>query len=303
MKILNGILVAIVLIFINIYFANSQNKQKNLIQKPIIFELGANLEYSTASSFYNLNDSLVSSLIFNSNDTSRRYTFDFYHTCVIIQARYYLDEQFKIFINIPISFFELEEKYFRDKYGYRDGKQNYTLNRVDNVELGISKLWNIGSITTGFASSIRIPTGFHYGLYDDPNYSFLSDGALEFLLETEMDIKLKQYSFENDFILNFRGEEFKNCVIWNSGIGLHTVPNTKLKLFSEIHLSTEKFTNQTRPLVPNQEVSQENNYYAGAQLTLLFSRELYTKFGYKVSLYGKNSWKKGTAYFQVLYRI
>ena len=303
MKILKIYVILFILPFLHFDNANSQIKQRNVIPKPIKWEFGVNLGYATASSFYNLNDSLISSLTYTDGDTSKRYTFDFYHTALTLQARYYLEEEFNLFLNVPISFYELEEKYLRDNYGYRETKQNYSLNRIDNIEFGISKLWKIGSITTGLASSIRIPTGFHYGLYDDQNYEFLSDGALEFLLGTELDIKIKQYSFENVFILNMRGEEFKNCISWNSGIGIHTVPNTELKLFIEILLSTEKFTNQTRPLVPRQEVSQENNYTAGAELTVLFTRQIYTQFGYQVSLAGKNSWKKGSAHFQFLYRI
>lgn len=283
--------------------AYSQTRQRTQLQKPINWEFGASLGYTTASSFYNLNDSLISSLTEEIGDTSRRYTFDFYHTLFTIQARYYFDENFKMFLNVPISFFELEEKYSRNDYGYREGKKNYTLNRIDNVELGISKQWTIGSIKTGVASSVKIPTGFHNGLYDDPNYEFLSDRALEWHLETELDLQVKQYSFENNVAFDLRGEEFENQIIWNAGIGIQTIPNTELKLFTEIILSTAKYTSETRPLIPHQEVSQEDNYYAGTQLTLLFSREIYTKFGYQVSLYGKNSWKKGMAYFQILYRI
>ncbi len=281
----------------------SQQKKQELIPKPIKWEFGVKVGYSTASSFYNLNDSIVASLIYALQDTIKHYTFDFYHTSVVLQARYYLDEKFKLFFNMPIGFFELEEKYLRDEYGYREKKKNLTLNRIDNIEIGISKFWVVGALTSGLAGSVRIPTGFYNGLYDDPNYEFLSDGAMEWHLETEIDVQMKQYSFENNLAIDFRGEEFENRIIWNAGIGIQTVPNTELKLFSEMHLSTQKFTNQTRPLVPHQEVAQENNYYAGAEFTMLFSREVFTKFGYQVSLAGKNSWKKGTAYLQFLYRI
>lgn len=280
-----------------------QQKKTQIIPKPVKWEFGLSLGYTTASSFYNINDSLVVSAIYALQDTIKHYTFDFYHTSITLQARYYIEDKFKVFFNMPIGFFELDETYQRDEYGYREAKKQYTLNRIDNLELGISKLWIIGAITTGLAGSVRIPTGFHNGLYDNPDYEFLSDGAMEWHLESEIDVQVKQYSLKNNLAFDLRGEEFENRVIWNAGIGIQTVPNTELKLFSEMHLSTEKFTNQTRPLVPNQEVAQENNYFAGAEFTMLFSREVLAKFGYQVSLAGKNSWKKATAYLQFSYRI
>lgn len=293
----------VVIYFITSLTLFSQQKTKILIPKPVRWEFGLIAGYSTASSFYNLNDSLVSSLIYALKDTIKNYTFDFYHTSITLQARYYIENELKIFINMPIGFFELEEKYQRDNYGYRESKNRYKLNRIDNIELGVSKVWIFGLLTSGLVGSVRIPTGFHDGLYDDPNYEFLSDGAMEWHLGTELDVQLKQYSFENNVSIDFRGEEFENRIIWNTGIGIQTVPNAELKLFAEMHLSTEKFSNQTHLLVPHQEVAQENNYYAGAEFAMLFSREIFTKFGYQVSLAGKNSWKKGTAYLQFLYRI
>lgn len=284
----------------NIY---PQKRKVDVIPKPVKWEFGLSVGYSTASSFYNMNDSIITSLIYAQKDTIKHYTFDFYHTSIKLQTRYYIDDKFKLFLNVPIGIFELDEKYLSNNAGYREAKNSYSLTRIDNIEIGISKLWAIGALTTGLAGSVRIPTGFYNGLYDNQDYEFLSDGAMEFHLETEIDVQIKQYSFENNIAIDFRGEEFENQVIWNSGIGIQTVPNTELKLFAEMHLSTEKFTNQTRPLVPHQEVAQENNYYAGAEFTMLFSREVFTKFGYQVSLAGKNSWRKGTAYLQFLYRI
>lgn len=303
MKNRNFIAIVIVIISITSITLHSQQKKNNLIPEPIKWEFGLITGYTTASSFYSLNDSLISSLIYALKDTLKHYTFDFYHTSITLQARYYIEDNFKVFINMPFGFFELEEKYQRDNYGYRELKNRYTLNRIDNIEFGLSKIWTIGILTSGLIGSVRVPTGFYDGLYDNPDYEFLSDGALEFHLGTELDIQLKQYSFENNVAINFRGEEFENQIIWNTGVGIQTVPNTELKLFAEMHLSTEKFSNQTRPLVPHQEVAQENNYFAGAEFTMLFSREVFTKFGYQVSLAGRNSWKKGTAYLQFLYRI
>lgn len=302
MNISKILIIVFLVLFVSIGTINSQTNKKD-IPKPIKWEFGLKFVYSTASSFYNLNDSVITSMKYVSNDTLKQYTFDFYETKIKLLAHYYLFDKFLIFMNLPISFYSLEEKYLRDDYGIRENKKNYSLNRVDNIEIGLSKNWVLGSVSTGIASSVRIPTGFYNGLYNNPEYEFLSDGAFELHFETEVDVQIKQFTFENSIAIDFRDEEFENRIIWNSAIGVNSIPNTELLLFSEMSLSTAKFTSNTRHLVPHEEVAQENNYYAGAQFSILFSRNIGAKFGYQVSLAGKNSWKKGTSFVQFLYRM
>lgn len=293
-------------IILSIWGINTAYSQSKRFEppKPIKWEIGANFGYTTASSYYNLNDSVIVSLkTIDTNNITKFFTFDFYKTTINFKLNYYPFESLMLSIDIPISFYELDEKYFYDNSPVREPKSNNRLTRVDFIGLGVHKKWKDEDYTIGIGSIVCIPSGFHKGLYDDENYKFLSDGALVARFFSEINYKLKQFVLKNYLGYEFRGEEFIDQFVWKPSIGFTSVPNTELNLFSQIILSAKSFNSSIRPFSIYEETPQENNYFGGAEFAILITRNILTKFGYQVSLAGKNSWKKSGAFLEFWYRI
>ncbi|MEN6294678.1 MAG: hypothetical protein ABFD61_00945 [Chloroherpetonaceae bacterium] len=277
-------------------FSQKQKSKSNDEFKK--FEVEINYMNRTASSYYNLNDSNISyhNIYDPVNDTTRRYTFDFYQTILGLKFRYNYNPKLAFSIYSPFSFYSMDEKFFTDQYGYREKKASHSLNRVDYIALDAYYKLYEKSIYVNFQGEIRIPTGFHNGLYNDPKFNFLSDGAFEFLMGANFGIKYHTIGWENTVIYNYRAEDFKDQMIINTAIVLSTVPNSELRLFGNFIVSTSKFDN-TRQLNIMETVNQENNYGVGAAFFMMFSESFNVGVNYQVTLGGKNTWK--SSYFNI----
>lgn len=307
------------LLILGIIFFPAQNtfSQKFNLQKEKKFELGIHYQSYSASSYYNLNDSLNSSAIdtiklYNENggfigDTVIRYTFDFKRTTIGLEFKYNFDKNLLLYTYLPLSFYSLNEKTFRDAYGVRYNRLNLSKTRLDYLEFGTNYKITQDNIISGLIAKVRIPTSFQKGQYHNPlidslDFNFLSDGAFEFLAGTSFGFKAQKFSFENEVLYNYRAEDFKDQLIINSALGFTTVPNTKLTLFGIFKVSLASFDN-ARPLIPNEEVIQENNFAAGAEFMIMPFEDIIGKINYHVTLFGKNTWNYGVFNIYVGYQF
>lgn len=284
------------------------------------FEAGLTFDYGTSSSYYNLKDSLVSSygdhiIRKDTNglvtiDTVLNYTFDFSKVTTTFFFKYLYNDNFSVYANLPLSFYTLSEQYFADANGSRYDKTSYSLTRLDYFEIGAKYGVNTEKYNASLLGSVRIPTGFDKEQFhmdsskteSIANFEFLSDGAMEFLFGTHLEYKAKTVTIESDVIYDKRTEDFKDQLIINAGVGISSVPNTQLKLFTQIRLSMESFDN-ARPLNPLEEVVQDDNYAMGGQFSILFSQNIQTKMSYYVTLAGTNTWNFGNFQIYLGYRF
>ena len=288
-KILDFILILVIIGITSENLYSQKKKPQNEYKK---FEIELDYMRLSASSYYNLNDSNIYTLnVYDPvDDTTRNYTFDYYHSKVGLRFRYNYNPQLALSLYAPISFYSLDEKFLTDIYGNRMKKASYSMNRLDYI--GINGLYKLVTkpIYTNLVGEVRIPSGFHNGLYNDSSRNFLSDGALEFLIGTQIGIKYRTVGWENTVLYNYRAEDYKNQMIINTAIVLSTVENTELRLYGNFVLSTSNFDN-ARAINIAETVSQENNYGLGAAFFMMFSESFNIGINYQVTLGGKNSWK------------
>ncbi len=284
----NFLLISFLLSICSFAFSQESDLESEL-QK---FKIELNYTRLSASSYYNLNDSNIYTYsVYDAvNDTTRIYTFDYYHSIVGLKILYDLNTKLELSLYAPISFYSLDEKFMTDEYGNREKKASYSMNRVDYI--GLNTLYRLVDkpIYTNLMGEVRIPTGFHNGLYNDSNRNFLSDGAFEFLLGAQIGVKYRTVAWENTLIYNYRAEDFKDQTIINTAIILSTVANTEIRVFGNFTLSTSKFDN-ARPMEITETISQENNYAVGAAFYMMFSDNFDLGVNYQVTLGGKNTWK------------
>jgi len=281
----------IVLTFLQFFSISFAKPQKVITPKK--FEIGISYNAYNSSSYYNLADSLVTTLYdtfknYDSTaDTTIRYTFDFTRTTLTFDGKYYLNKELAVGISLPLSFYKLRERYLSDEYGNRFDRGNFSLTQLDYFELNAVYKYEAVQLFGGLEAKIRIPSLSQNGLYGHSD--FLSDGAFELLAGSYFGAKVNKTNFFTEVLYNYRAEDFKDQFIVNSGIGFTTVPNTELKLFAAMKVSASSFDNP-RPLNIRETVNQENNYGIGAQFKINLTDEFITSFNYYVTLAGKNTW-------------
>lgn len=267
-------------------------KQPKVI-KPKKFEIGISYNAYNSSSYYNLNDSLITTQYdtfknYDSTaDTTVRYTFDFTRTTLTLDGKYNVNNSMAVGLSLPLSFYKLRERYLSDEYGNRFDRGNFSLTQLDYIEINAVYKFEAAQLFGGLEAKVRIPSRGQNGLYGHTD--FLSDGAFEFLAGSYFGAKVNKTNFFTEVLYNYRAEDYKDQFIVNSGIGFTTVPNTELKLFAAMHISASSFDN-VRPLNIRETVSQENNYGVGALFKINLTDEFNTTFNYFVTLAGKNTW-------------
>lgn len=155
-------------------------------------------------------------------------------------------------------------------------------------------------IATNF--DILIPPGFHNGLFDDPDYNFLSDGAFQINFGLTFLKEFKKSWIESHIIYRFKTEEFKDDIIIFTEAGLSTVPGTALSMSLEFIQNTGNFNN-ARDFTPKETPTQYNSFSVGFNFLINFDKHIYSNFSYNVNLIGKNYWNFGLFNIQLGYKI
>jgi hypothetical protein len=231
-------------------------------------------------------------------DTVMLYTHDFKRTTIGLEFKYNFNRSLLFAAYMPLSFYSLNEKYFRDFYGVRYTMADLSKTRLDYLELAGRYNITKEKIISGLIAMVRIPSGFEKGQYhfvegdSTKGRPFLSDGAFEFLAGTNFGFRAEKISWENDVLFNYRAEDFRNQLLVNSKFSFSSVPNTKLSILALTKVAFANFDN-ARPIVPGEEILQENSFAAGAEFEFLFSEEMIGKINYNVTLLGRNTWNGG----------
>jgi len=110
-----------------------------------------------------------------------------------------------------------------------------------------------GTINSSISSMIKIPPGFHHGIYDDPAHpSFLSDGYLQVLSTVNVGANLTNVWLKGSAGYNWRDEEPADEIVYNVEAGFSKVEGTGIFVGCNGVIST---ADATEPLQP---------FYAGA---------------------------------------
>lgn len=123
--------------------------------------------------------------------------------------------------------------------------------------IGATYQLSTGKVNSSISSMVKIPPGFHQGIYDDPEHpSFLSDGFFQVTTALNFGFNYKELWFKGSAGYNWRDEEPADEIIYNAEIGLSKVEGTGIFAGFSGVLSTGDITQPLRP------------FYAGASGTL-----------------------------------
>ncbi|OGU58601.1 MAG: hypothetical protein A2X64_05095 [Ignavibacteria bacterium GWF2_33_9] len=303
------------IIAISLFAANFNSlfakKMQKVIPEQKKFEFGLTYQNLNASSFYDLNDSLhiATTELVNLLDTAGNiigdslvnYTYDFKKTTIGLFAKYHATRDLSLFIHLPLSFYSLNEKYYRDYSGNRYDRRDLSRTRLDYIELGAEYEVTKNALSSGFLGSIRIPSGFDSSQEPDTNM-FLSDGFFETNIGTFFGFKANTFYWKNEVVYNHRAEDFVDQLLVNTYLIFSTVPNTEFAVFSKNRVSLGSYS-KARPLISHAEILQDNNFAAGAEFKIMLDENIITKMNYSVTLAGRNTWIAGIFNIYVGFRF
>ncbi len=110
-----------------------------------------------------------------------------------------------------------------------------------------------GTLFTSVSSQVKIPPGFHEGIYDDPNHpTFLSDGYWQWTNTINVGYAGDELWVKGSGGYNARGEEPADEIVYSAQIGISRVEGTGIFVGVEGVASTEDASQPLRP------------FYAGA---------------------------------------
>lgn len=250
---------------------------------------------TSASSFFDLDGNQKTEINNISLDT---FLFTYEEYTYGIKAEYSLTDELTLFSEIPLKYYTLGEKkdttYFDsldNPYSTKLNRGEYTLFQPAYYSLGARYLLYKKFAYFGISAELKIPPGFYNGVLDDPQYEFLSDGALEVNGGFLLGVKFAKSWMESQVIYKFRGEELNDLLFIHTELGLSTVPGTKLKGFFDFYQSFGTFSGVV--FNPEKTILIENKFDVGVYFSIFVNDNLYGEFSYKVNLLGINSMSTG----------
>ena len=147
-------------------------------------------------------------------------------------------------VSLPVSYYRLtSDALFPDR----------SIFAPDWLGVGLTYQVTENIVHTSVSSQVKIPPGFHDGIYDDPNHrTFLSDGYWQFTNAINIGIVQDDVWLKASAGYTMRGEEPADELLYSAQIGLSRVEGTGIYLGVEGVLSTEDASQPLRP------------FYAGA---------------------------------------
>ncbi len=161
-----------------------------------------------------------------------------------LSADYGLLDNLELNVDLPIGYYSLTSaSRFPDRSIFAPAW----------LGVGLTYAKAFGRLRAGVSSHLRIPPGFHNGIYDDPEHpTFLSDGYLQFLNVLHLAYGGDEFWMKGSVGYNLRGEEPVNEIVYSGQLGLSRVQGTGVFVGFAGVIATEDPSDPLRP------------FYAGA---------------------------------------
>jgi len=199
-----NIFIVILLFLLSVKFATSQTE----FYPANTFDLKLFGGKSSGTSFFDLNGEIKFQLpvqFQNEEQPERNYIFEYSSYQAGIKVEYALYDNWVLFSEIPIVYHSLLQKadttvyvltdsasMIYDTISYKREIGDFTLFQPSYYSLGGRYKFYSKLAYMAASAELRIPPGFHDGIQNDPDYEFLSDGALEFHTGIILGIKFEK---------------------------------------------------------------------------------------------------------------
>ncbi|MEZ4784255.1 MAG: hypothetical protein R3F28_09305 [Candidatus Kapaibacterium sp.] len=161
-----------------------------------------------------------------------------------LSADYGLSDDLELNLELPIGYYTLTSgSRFPDRSIFAPAW----------LGIGVTYGRDFGGLRGAVSSLVRIPPGFHDGIYDDPNHpTFLSDGYFQLLNSLHIAYSGDEFWVKGSVGYNLRGEEPVDEIVYSAEAGVARVKGTGVFIGFAGVIATE---DPSQPLRP---------FYAGA---------------------------------------
>ena len=194
---------------------------------------------------------------------------------------------------IPFTYSRLKEEYEYDDHFIKQDRNTYSVTQPDYYRLGLKYSFFTGDLYSYSKLSLFIPPGFHNGIFDDPDYTFLSDGAMVFTPGLYMGCNFEKSWLELQAAYSFRGEELEDMYVIGLEGGLRNIENTALKATLSYHKSVNTIDENSHAFNMLETPVHEDYIQLTPSFMIRFDSGLYVAVDYKLKLWAKNSWAGG----------
>jgi len=257
---------------------------------------------TSGSSFYDMESSIKTELPdiqLGNEEEERNFIFDYNEYIYGIKGEYAVTNNLVLFSDIPIKYYTLHERTDTTLYDSSGNEYPQKIDRADfsllqPAYLSLGARYKLYSklAYAAISGEIRIPPGFHNGIQNDPDYQFLSDGALEFHSGLILGVKFEKGWLESSIAYHYRAEDLVDNLFIHTEGGISTVPGSKLMAYIDFTQSFGTFNNAVQ-FNPRYTTLQEDIFDIGFLFQLFVTDHLYGEFSYKINLLGKNTWNLG----------
>jgi len=173
---------------------------------------------TSGSSFYDMESSITTELPdiqLGNEEEERNFIFDYNEYIYGIKGEYAVTNNLVLFSDIPIKYYTLHERTDTTLYDSSGNEYPQKIDRADfsllqPAYLSLGARYKLYSklAYAAISGEIRIPPGFHNGIQNDPDYQFLSDGALEFHSGLILGVKFEKGWLESSIAYHYRAASF-----------------------------------------------------------------------------------------------
>ncbi len=319
------------LILLSMLICGNLSAKKKKSKEKTKFTVDFGFHVGNASSYYAVNGNLISEMKrdsaysfqnYGDSLTNMRttYIYDMKYYTFDLQFKYDFTDNLSVYLKLPYSMYNYVESdlleytdstksgggtYNRTKESARFTVADLSLSQFDYYGIGFNYVITNTEYYSEVNFEYRLPPGSHKGVFDDPGYKMLSDGANEFLAGFKVGYISPNTNLSANVRYNYRDEEFVDQLIVNTVFGFSKVEDTELRVKLDYISSLSGFDN-VRFLFPpkgsssqevylnlRQSVVQEDYLSIGIAFWAEFFNNIENEFSYSVRLFGTNTRNQG----------
>ncbi len=224
---------------------------------------------------------------------------EFVATSFGINGSYGLAPDVQLDVDIPVGYFSLTSD---ERFPKR------SIFAPTYVGVGATYQIGHGNLSGSVSTMLKLPPGFHNGIYDDPKHpSFLSDGYMQLTTTLNFGMKSKEVWFKGMAGYNWRDEEPADEIVYRAEVGFSKVEGTGVFVSANGVVSMADVQNPMQPFYAGasgtteelarvdggrglfRTIDRENYFAINAGAFVAFSDRVFLSGTYSIRLFGTNS--------------
>ncbi|MBS1911747.1 MAG: hypothetical protein JST22_07160 [Bacteroidetes bacterium] len=164
---------------------------------------------------------------------------EFTATTFGMNMTYGLTDDVQLDLDVPLGYYSITSKALHPKR---------SIFSITYYGVGATYQLSRGKVSSSISGMVKVPPGFHHGIYDDPNHpTFLSDGYFQIGGAFNFGFNMKETWIKGHVGYNWRDEEPADEIVYGAEVGFSKVEGTGIYVKVDGVVTT---ADVTQPLEP-----------------------------------------------------